>query len=243
MINILVVDDDPGKTLRISSAFADAFLASEFRVATAVNAYGASQLLMSDVFDLMVVDLSIPMRDGEPPRSDGGLCLLRSLKSNRSFHRPTHIIGLTAFDELHAKHQATFQEEAWVLLPYEDNSNAWETSLRHKLTHILETKHEESSRMTSRQRPWMSGSFYLVAFVVIAVTFAVVARAVPWYALPLVVVATLLIVPAIGFLQLRHDGQLCDVSFLGLYKAYFSRLRLFGTLLKSSDSSKGDDGP
>lgn len=243
MINILVVDDDRAKTLRISSVITDAFLASEFRVETAVNAYAASQLLMSGMFDLMVLDLSIPMRDGEPPRSDGGLCLLRSLKSNRSFHRPTHIIGLTAFDELHAKHQTTFQEEAWVLLSYQENSNTWETSLRRKLTHISETKHEESSQMTCRHRPWMSGLFYVFACVVIALTFAVLARWVPWYALPLVVVATLLIVPAIGFLQLRHDGQLCDGSLMGLYKAYFSGLRLFGTLLKSSDSSKGDDRP
>ena len=64
--------------------------------------------------------------------------------------------------------------------------------------------------------PWSSGSFYLFAGVVTGALVLFIATHVPWYAVPIIVVATLLFSSVIGALQLRHDKRLTEKTFLRL---------------------------
>jgi CheY-like chemotaxis protein len=225
MIEILIVDDDERKTNRIRTAVRETF--HQVAVTAVVNVYEASQALRKQPFDLMILDLNIPMREGELPCAEGGLRLLRSMKNKQGLNVPTHIIGLTAYDSLYKEHIAQFQNESWLLLPYEENSSAWETSLEHKLAHIAETKQSARDKNTSPQR----GVFpYVIAFVVIAGVLIAVGRWVPWYALIPVILAILMGMALIGILQMRNDERLADAGFIDLVKAYLASLRLFGQL-------------
>ena len=64
--------------------------------------------------------------------------------------------------------------------------------------------------------PWISGSFYLVALLLIVAMLGVVADVAPIWVLPGVVVGGLLGLSMIGALQLRHDGHLDEQGFLRL---------------------------
>ncbi len=72
----------------------------------------------------------------------------------------------------------------------------------------------KESRQTNN--PWASGSFYLVAFIVILILFVIIAQlfgiAAAFVALPFWVIG----LAAIGALQLRNDDRLKDESFLKL---------------------------
>lgn len=91
----------------------------------------------------------------------------------------------------------------------------------------IEVAKTASSQETSTQRnPWKSGSFYWIAGLSTIVVLAVISRNVnAWFLAPLLVAALLLLV-AIGALQLRNDEALKDETFLKLMVEILKRLTL-----------------
>jgi hypothetical protein len=79
---------------------------------------------------------------------------------------------------------------------------------------------------------WANGSFYLFVFVVVIGALGVLANTVPVYVLPLLMVAGILFVPLIGFLQLRMDERLREKSFIELVTMVAAQLPLIGKLGK-----------
>ncbi len=85
---------------------------------------------------------------------------------------------------------------------------------------------------TEHANPWISGSFYLVAAVVMMTVIAVISKNVPMYILPVVIIGGIVIIAVIGALQLRQDKKLSEASFLTLVRETFKQLPLLKTLLK-----------
>ncbi|RZN33809.1 MAG: GTP-binding protein [Methanosarcinales archaeon] len=85
---------------------------------------------------------------------------------------------------------------------------------------------------TEHANPWSSGSFYLMAIVVIMTVIAVIIKNIPWYAIPVVIIGGIVIIAVIGALQLRQDNRLSEASFLALVRETFKQLPLLKTLLK-----------
>jgi hypothetical protein len=67
-----------------------------------------------------------------------------------------------------------------------------------------------------RQSPWVSGSFYVALFLVVISALLVVARILPVWAVPVIMVDGLLGVSILGAFQLRHDEKLTERGFLRL---------------------------
>jgi internalin A len=72
--------------------------------------------------------------------------------------------------------------------------------------------------------PWISGSFYLVAAVVLMTVLAVISMNVSWYVLPVVIIGGILVITVIGALQLRQDEKLSGSNFLTLMSETFKQL-------------------
>lgn len=107
---------------------------------------------------------------------------------------------------------------------YNISGNAGDVKIKSPSTETKATKDEY-------RNPWVSGSFYLVVFiVVIAALLAVslvVAHLLPVYVIPIVIVGGLLAVSVIGAFQLRQDDRLSEENFLKLMSLsfkYFPRL-------------------
>ena len=81
-------------------------------------------------------------------------------------------------------------------------------------------------RKTMVNNPWMSGSFYLLATVIFLMILTVISIWVSWYTLPIVVIGGVLLVGAIGALQLRNDDRLKEENFIKLMLEVFKRLPL-----------------
>ncbi|MEA5490256.1 MULTISPECIES: hypothetical protein [Pseudanabaena] len=77
-----------------------------------------------------------------------------------------------------------------------------------------------------KQNPWMSGSFYLFALVVVSVAFAVISAYIPWYIIPILLIAAIIALGVIGAFQLRMDGELNESNFLTLMIETYKRLPL-----------------
>jgi len=88
---------------------------------------------------------------------------------------------------------------------------------------------------TKARSAWANGSFYLFTFVVVVVALGLLAKSVPWYVLPAVLVAGAIFVPLVGALQLRMDEGLSQKSFLELMKLVVGQLPLIRRAAERQD--------
>lgn len=87
---------------------------------------------------------------------------------------------------------------------------------------ILEKATMKSSR--KQQSPWISGSFYLIGFLIVIAAFSVVGHLLPLYVLPTVLIGGILALSVIGAFQLRQDDRLSQRNFLELMGLTFKYL-------------------
>lgn len=103
---------------------------------------------------------------------------------------------------------------------------------------VVTPQPEKEERIMPREKPpkiksaWANGSFYLFAFAVVIIGLGVLARSVPVYVFPTILIAGILFVPLIGILQLRQDDQLEGKSFTQLMRMIFNQLPLLGRFAK-----------
>lgn len=81
--------------------------------------------------------------------------------------------------------------------------------------------------------PWPSGSFYVIAAILIISTLGVLSNTVDWYLLPIILIAGILIIGIVGVLQLRNDDRISDKSFTSLIKETYRRLPLLNQIKKN----------
>lgn len=89
-----------------------------------------------------------------------------------------------------------------------------------------ESSTEKELAPNSRQSPWVSGSFYIFAVVIVMTVIAVISKSVPWYALVIVLIGGLLAVVIVGAFQLRNDEALSEENFIDLMERSLKRLPL-----------------
>jgi Flp pilus assembly protein TadB len=92
----------------------------------------------------------------------------------------------------------------------------------------------------NRNNPWISGSFFLVTFIVVVVAAALVGVYVSWLAVPVILIAGLLGLAIIGALQLKNDQRLSDEHFTTLMVESLKRLPLLKGDEPSEQLSKSD---
>jgi nucleoside phosphorylase/CheY-like chemotaxis protein len=134
-----VVEDSQRKADRIRELVKRVLPDIAARVDIAADAASAGNALQQTRYDLMVLDVSLPIRQGESPRAEGGLEVLRAVRERKAYKRPIHIVGLSEYPELVAKHKKEFSTEMWYLVEYRDDSDEWAIQLGRKLIHIADT--------------------------------------------------------------------------------------------------------
>lgn len=92
------------------------------------------------------------------------------------------------------------------------------------IAHSLVNNMSDKDRISAFQSPWLSGSFYLIAVVVIVTLFLVAARTLNIVVLPIIIIGALLTVAIIGAFQLRQDKVLSEKNFLTLMFLTFKQL-------------------
>jgi nucleoside phosphorylase/CheY-like chemotaxis protein len=137
-MHILIVDDSIPKRTAIAEVIASSSMPCE--IDTAKSVASAASAMINKHYNLLILDLCLPSRDGEPPDRNGGPALLSQLERRRDFQVPDHVIGLTEYAEVAAEHANLFEMLTWSLLQYDSYSNKWCDPLIRKIEHILATE-------------------------------------------------------------------------------------------------------
>ncbi len=92
--------------------------------------------MSQEQFSLLVLDIQVPMRDGEDEDNEGGIYLLKEILFDDVCKRPSYVVGLTGVSEVYGSQSTLFQRQGWALLEYSASSTGWSQSLRDFLRHI-----------------------------------------------------------------------------------------------------------
>jgi nucleoside phosphorylase len=138
MLNILIVDDNQNKIKAIRALIEK--IPEVSNLETATNIISAKKKLTDDHFDLLILDLGLPLRDGDDPDPQNGINFLAEINKSKRLIKPFHIIGFSAMDEYINKFQQSFEDELWDLIKYEESSTKWEKQIINKINYLIKSK-------------------------------------------------------------------------------------------------------
>lgn len=111
--NILIVDDTYEKTQIVAKAIKEKQFCS---ISTCISVRSAIEHLKTTLFDIIVIDLHIPLDIGEDVDPNGGRQLVEYINLHEDIIRPTHIIGITSHQEAFDQCLEYFTMNGWPLI-------------------------------------------------------------------------------------------------------------------------------
>lgn len=140
-LNILIIDDEKNKVDSIQEYILTINQNITFEVVT--NQIDALTLLEKVKFDLVLLDMCLPLRDGEELEESGGENILDELDINDSYIIPSSIVALTQFDVLQQEVRNKYPELGAI--KYSNEQNDWQKGLKRIV--IASVKSKEIKRL------------------------------------------------------------------------------------------------
>jgi nucleoside phosphorylase len=140
MIKILVLDDNAEKAGHVCDVIRKMPEINFEDVKVARDLIQARDACRSTLFDLLILDLRLPNREGDPPDDNAGCEFVKELNASTTLLRPFHIIGLTAYDEALQSTDSFFEEELWRVIKYDSGVHNWRRQLFSKLQYLVSSK-------------------------------------------------------------------------------------------------------
>jgi nucleoside phosphorylase/CheY-like chemotaxis protein len=141
---VLIVDDNAGKTEHVRRLLAQR-TGENATIMSAATVNAALSMLSQRAFDLMIVDLALPIRSGEDPVDEAGMGLLAELVERDKYFIPTHIVGLTEHEDLFERLGPRFADRLWSLVLYRRTSDEWASRLLNLVDHIVRLERRPES--------------------------------------------------------------------------------------------------
>lgn len=100
MVNILIVDDEQAKRREIYRVLSQ-YISDEVFIDSAGNINEAKRKLREKNYDVMILDIHLPVTEYSTPLVDGGIKLLKEIKNSRtmSCYYPRYVISLSEYQE------------------------------------------------------------------------------------------------------------------------------------------------
>lgn len=145
ILNTLIVEDDTHKLRKIVQALAGVEGFDVDTVAHVASLNEAKDRLRNTGYDLLILDIALPIRLDEEASGDGGIRLLNEISERPGYKTPTHIVGITAYPELLSEAEQQFSRRLLTVIQYDELSDAWVSRLQERTRHILAAKAEQEA--------------------------------------------------------------------------------------------------
>lgn len=140
-IKILIVEDDDQKLERVKSGLADYVVGADLEIETSRTAIAAKRKLRQQHYDLLILDVALPLRTTDEVDPKGGINLLREVLDRAVYQKPAYVIGLTARQDIYQSSSEEFAEDLWSLVFFDFSSDEWLGKIERKILHIA-SQHE-----------------------------------------------------------------------------------------------------
>jgi nucleoside phosphorylase/CheY-like chemotaxis protein len=135
-IKVLVVDDEEDKARRVVSLLSDQAGIASGSIHSVKTGVEARRELLDRVYDLVVIDIALPLRPGDSPDRRGGIKLLEEIVERGIYKLPEVVVGLTAFPDLWEEYGGFFRSRLWTLDHYERSDTGWAERLTAKARYL-----------------------------------------------------------------------------------------------------------
>ncbi len=131
-LSILLVEDEDYKLEKVKTFLMS--LLPKAKIIIAKDQIQAQKSLKKEKFDLMILDMQLPIRIGEgDPEINGGENILQELEDRADEYRtPNHILGLTQFAEA----REGFEHHSFTAIKFDASSDIWKTTIYKRLVYI-----------------------------------------------------------------------------------------------------------
>lgn len=142
-LRVLVVDDSREKLGHIIRLLQEGGV-DRSQVDVAMTGADARRSLSEHKYDLLVLDVALPMRAEDEPDRRGGLRLLDEMVERDIYKKPLSVVGLTGFEDLHREVSDQFRSRSWTLEYYSPSENDWLARLKARIQYIVSQSKEKS---------------------------------------------------------------------------------------------------
>ena len=138
-MKVLVVDDAPEKVADIVALLTTIPGVAADHLVVADSGLEAREKLAGTMFDLLILDIKLPLRRGEEPDRKGGMNLLTEIALGTRFKSPPHVVALTGFDDLRKEFDAKFNNGYWTIDLYDPSDIGWRDRLKARAAYVLKS--------------------------------------------------------------------------------------------------------
>lgn len=123
-MKILIVDDQSRRYEKLVDSFGRIGIDRK-EIDIAISANDARDRLGSVRYDLLVLDILLPLWSEREPDVQYSIDLLVELHEGEEYYRPRHIIGISSDKEVAGRAFKIFQERTWTIVEYSHSTDDW----------------------------------------------------------------------------------------------------------------------
>jgi nucleoside phosphorylase/CheY-like chemotaxis protein len=145
-MKILIADDQPRRYERLIKALAKIGVeCNSVNIESCAN--GARDRLQETYYDLLILDILLPLRPESEPEIQSSLDLLFDLHEGNEYHKPERILGITADKDIAGDATVHFETQTWTVVEFSESSDEWINRAINCVSYIL----NEEKKYTTEQ--------------------------------------------------------------------------------------------
>jgi nucleoside phosphorylase len=136
-LKVLIVDDNGSKSQAIATVVNESNVAADVDTATTIA--GARKAIAQIRYDLIILDILLPTRPGEPENADQCEGLLADIGKERRLQKPRALVGITAYESQYERAYSIFAAHGWLLFNFDTQRSTWSRVITERLRFLKET--------------------------------------------------------------------------------------------------------
>lgn len=150
MIKILIVDDDNDKIVRLIKVIRS--ISTDTEIDVVEDFVSSKRNLGRKSYELLILDLLLPIRKGDEPSFDNSKNLLAEINRSKNILPPRWIVGISQHIS-----DDYFISRIWPTIKYVPSSTLWEDHLSEILIHIHRFETNQSNLEQQRCKVFVEG--------------------------------------------------------------------------------------
>lgn len=135
-MRILIADDSSQKIGVIKNALKELPEYDSLSIDQVLDLNSARQRLVSDYYDLLILDLNMPLEIGETPNMKAGAEFVDEIMDTDRIKKPIDIIILSAFDESVQEFKKQVERTGFVMVQYDESTLVWKETLKSRVSYL-----------------------------------------------------------------------------------------------------------
>lgn len=137
MLKVLLIDDSFEKIAKYKEVLGEYEELNIRDIDSAACVADAEEKMLDTQYDLVILDLYLPLRLGDEPSPENAITLLNDLSDGEDLLMPSNIVGITRWKEADSKYKEIFDQNLLAYILYEENNDDWKKKVRNKIDFLL----------------------------------------------------------------------------------------------------------